>query len=180
MLQVVKHRNLRTRTQQRGREAGIQQHVQAQPRRRQWQGRLLPKNANRPRFGANPHGRMDEIRRSGNQVRTSLAVGEDEILVHRIDLRQRRKQRAQVDLGTANPAGDQIKRVDSDAQRLHVISGAGNPACSRLSGGFFARREDGGLGAAGRKRAPSPQGQCHFEHLADYQSAAGYHPAPLG
>jgi hypothetical protein len=71
----------------------------------------------------------------GRREGVSLAIGEDEVIVFRVDARERREQRPQVNLGPADAARDQIQRVDADAQGSPPAAGKpGNvvPGCSRV------------------------------------------------
>ena len=117
VLEIVKDGDLRAAAEERRGEAGVQHRVQALPRRGNRQQTLLPEDAcgtvHRPyRLGA-----VEEIGLRGHQIRACFAIGEHQISVAGIDLRQRCEQRAQVDFGATHGAGNQVERIDADAHR---------------------------------------------------------------
>ena len=69
---------------------------------------------------------------SGTRSRAGLAIGEHEILVDRIDLGQRRQQIAQINLGAADAARNEIQRVDADAHHLLAERGPERRAPAEL------------------------------------------------
>ena len=152
VLEVVEHGDLRAGAGQRRREAGVEERVQAQPRGGQRQRGLFPQNARGPRYGVHRLRDRAEVGLPGNQVRAGLAVGEDEVAVAGVDLRQRGQQAAQINLRAAHPAGDQVQRVDAQAQRPHVKAsrpGGPGPAPGRAALPRNGRRSPGRARTAG-------------------------------
>jgi hypothetical protein len=108
VLQVVEYRHLRAPGQHRRGEAGVQKHAQPVMARGGGQRQLLPQNPGGAHGGANRLRRQREVRRIRRQVRTGFAVCEEDILVAEIGLRQSLQQAAQIDLGAADSAWNQV------------------------------------------------------------------------
>jgi len=82
--------------------------------------RVSPENARRTERSPNRGRRTFEIRPGWNEVRTGLSIGEDNVLVSRVDIRQRRQQTAQVDFCASNPSRNQVQRIHTDSESTGV------------------------------------------------------------
>ncbi len=114
VLQVMKDGDLAAAADERRGEAGIEEDVETEARGGQRQGDLFPQQTRGPVYGADGLRHMGEVGGRWNQRSPGLAVGEDEVLVLRIDFGERGKQGAQINFGAADTAGNQVKRVDAD------------------------------------------------------------------
>ena len=121
VLQVVNDRHSPASAEERRSKSGRKQNVQLVAEAAQGQSRLLVNQP--PRAERSPNPRIDrvKIRRGRADLLVGFAVEINEILVALVDCRQRRQQIAQVYLGSADSAGNQVKRIDADAQlRRHI------------------------------------------------------------
>src|ERR1035437_2171070 len=145
VLKVVKDRDLGTGAEKRRGETGIQHDVERMAQGGQRQHGLLPKYARRTRNGANGLRQALEVRLLGDQGGTGFPIRENEVLVGGIDPGETGQQAAQIDLGAADSARNQVQRVDADAQRRHING--------RRASGLGLRR---GRGARPRAWGRSP------------------------
>ncbi len=120
VLQVVEHGHRRARRKPRTREPRIEQHLDPSPLRLRHQPRLLKNNPPRPVRRPHRLRRVNEILPPRNQILPRLAIGEHEIPVLPVHLRQRRQQVSQIDLRAAHPAGNEVQRVDPDPPHRRV------------------------------------------------------------
>src|SRR5882724_2564706 len=126
------------------------------PRNRQRQTRLLPENARWTKRGPAGDGRTFEICPGWNEVSAGLSIGEDNVLVSSVYLRQRRQQTAQVDLRAANPTGNQIQRIHADSEGADVLSRRSVPVirrtCSQIAGSAHCGRYSRSRGYSSRAK----------------------------
>src|SRR5882762_491965 len=101
------------------------------PRSRQRQTRLLPENARWTKRGPDRGLHTAEIFPRWNEVSAGLSIGEDNVLVFRIDFRQCRQQTAQVDLCAPNSSRNQVQRIHANSEWADVIGGRGVPVVRR-------------------------------------------------
>src|SRR4051812_44245165 len=107
VLQIVKYGDLRTRANDWRREAGVEQDIEAISRYQPRKCGLFPEDAGWPDHSGNGlHEGVCVICVSGNEI-GGLAIGDNKVLIL---LHQFRQQVAQVDLGPAYTAWNQIKR----------------------------------------------------------------------
>jgi hypothetical protein len=119
VLQVVEYGYTRNTGRKRRREPGIQQNVDLLRAKAATQAQLLKKDT---RGAIDCTYRLRAIFKPGtrrHQVRTGLAIREDQILMGTVNLCEGTKQLPQVDLRAANPTGEKIKGVDANAERGH-------------------------------------------------------------
>lgn len=64
---------------------------------------------------------VSPARASRLRVRAGLSIGEDNVLVSRVDLRQRRWQTAQADLCASNPSVNRVQRIHANSESTGVI-----------------------------------------------------------
>ena len=115
VLEIVKHGHGRARTEDWSREAGVEKPVQLQPTRGERQPRLLPYQTTWTKYRIDGLPRVIEVRRRRHQIRSGFTVGEDEVLILMVDLRQSLQQIAEIDLGSTHSAWDQVQRIDADS-----------------------------------------------------------------
>ena len=118
MLQVMKDGYHRAGTHEGRSETRIEKHIETMLADGIRQRDLLPHNSR----GAKRCGqwllRANEISLARNQIRASLAIGENDVLVHRIDLGERGKQVAKINFSAADSSRNQVEGVDTDTEHL--------------------------------------------------------------
>ena len=99
---------------------GFSKTLNAMVANRERQNELFPKDSRRPECRIDGLRRTHKVGPVGNQVGAGLAIGKHDVLVVRIDFGKRSQQIAEIDLGAAHAARNQVQGVDADANHLSL------------------------------------------------------------
>ena len=116
VLQVVEDRDLRAASQQRRGEAGVQQNIDAMVREHAREANLFKENACRPEARAHRAAHDMKPGTGRDHCVFCLPIQEDEVIVRRIDTKERPKQKPEVNFSAAHSAGNEEQSVNADAQ----------------------------------------------------------------
>src|SRR6185369_10823359 len=127
VLEVVEDGYLPASRQDRRGESGIEQNIQPIAGRFERQDDLLPQDPRRAK--ASVHGLRLPVKICllGNQVCLRLEVRKDQVLVDLVELGQRRKQLAQVNLGAADAPRNQVQGINANADPDARHAATGSP-----------------------------------------------------
>ena len=118
MLKIMKDRNHRAMARDGRGETRIEQYVEAVSSNDERKSDLFPNDSRGAERSAQRLLSADEIGSIRDQIGAGLSVGEHDVLVNGIDLRERGQQVAKINLRATDTAWNQVQRIDADAQHL--------------------------------------------------------------